>query len=278
MSNITEKMKSGTSLIRKKGLVSGVREIIEYFYWKVFHRESTQTLRLEGEKVEFYKGNKTSIDRTRERLNRNKTLQKIISELEPDDVFLDVGANTGLYSCFAAKKCANGEVIAFEPYPPNISELRKNAAMNGNNIKIRNEALSNKNGTDFLSVPERRSPGYGMAAITGESNEKIKVKTIRGDTLFAEGDLPQPTVVKIDVEGAEALVVDGLEKTLRNEKCRLVECEVHLPSKKRPSIDKHGYTPSDLEIKFNELGFSVVKMNDHGGDFSIIAQKGNGLQ
>jgi len=78
---------------------------------------------------------------------------------------------------------------------------------------------------------------------------------------------PEPNVVKIDVEGAEPLVIDGLEDALSFETCRLVYCEVHLPGvDKRPSIKDFGATTDELRDRFEELGFTVEILGDRSGD------------
>jgi len=55
----------------------------------------------------------------------SELLSDLIDTLEPDDVFWDVGANIGVFSCFAAQKLIDGSVIAFEPFPPNVQQLEK---------------------------------------------------------------------------------------------------------------------------------------------------------
>lgn len=54
----------------------------------------------------------------------------MLQTLESDDVFYDIGANVGTYTCFAGQVVDDGNVIAFEPHPANVDRLRENAEPN----------------------------------------------------------------------------------------------------------------------------------------------------
>jgi len=66
-----------------------------------------------------------------------RELTDFLSDIAPDDVVYDIGANTSLYTLFAAHRCPQGNVIAFEPYPPNVALLKQDISRNElENVKI----------------------------------------------------------------------------------------------------------------------------------------------
>nr|WP_303647541.1 FkbM family methyltransferase [Haloarchaeobius amylolyticus] len=194
-------------------------------------------------------------------------LKDFVSEIETNDIVYDIGANTGLYTLFAAKKCHKGEVIAFEPYPPNVQLLKKDIERNSlTNVTVIEKALSNSVGSIEFSQPTVADVGYGSSSIQAEkSDSTIDVPTTTGDQLISSTRAPQPNVVKIDVEGAEPLVIEGLADALSQQECRIVYCEVHLPGvSHRPSIEDFSTTVSDIRERFEGFGFTVENLHTRG--------------
>jgi FkbM family methyltransferase len=136
----------------------------------------------------------------------------------------DVGAHIGYHSlAFAALVGPSGHVVAFEPNPYNIKRLNQHLERNedlGKHITLMTCALSNMDGEeDFVFSPEiddgRSSGSHLHQAFVPESPpayqsfSQIKVKVDTADTLLREGSVPAPSIIKIDIEGAEALVLEG---------------------------------------------------------------------
>lgn len=183
------------------------------------------------------------------------TLEMILSDLEPSDVFFDVGAHLGFYSCFVDKILTNGKVFAFEPHPPNVHHLKQNLTVNGSDVKLLEIALSDSTG-DMQPFAGKDNIVDGTASIaTGSEEDSFRVSTETGDKLISEGICWQPNVVKIDVEGAEYLCLKGMEKALADEECRLLYCELH-PSK----IKSYGKTTADVKDLISDTGFENVQI------------------
>jgi FkbM family methyltransferase len=147
-------------------------------------------------------------------------LRLLKSLVDPNRVAIDVGAADGVYSYFIskiAKRC-----IAFEPNPVLFRILKLNLP----NVHIYHAALSSSAGGASLRVPVVNGVGYfGWATIEPENtlselepNEirSIEVPTLRGDDL----DLGDVGFIKIDVEGHELSVLEGLRATIM--RCRPV--------------------------------------------------------
>ncbi|MBD3760747.1 FkbM family methyltransferase [Rhizorhabdus sp.] len=146
--------------------------------------------------------------------------------LRQGDCVWDIGANIGYYSSiFADRVGRDGSVHAFEPSPANFARLR--AAIAGRaHIHARQLALGDapaslpfEQGSDDLGATSR------IVADAGETALLVPVQ--RGDTLVAEGELPQPNAIKVDVEGFEPEVFAGLGDILTSPALRLVGVEVH---------------------------------------------------
>ena len=133
------------------------------------------------------------------------------------DVFLDIGANCGFYSLIAAHKKLASEVIAFEPDPGNRARLVRNIEANGlgEEIWVLDYALGDKPGETTLTEGSRHNRGESyLAQDTMPAGEKThRVRVVRFDDEFKIKG--KRVFVKMDVEGYEFLVIDGMERTLK---------------------------------------------------------------
>lgn len=180
-------------------------------------------------------------------------LEDLVSNVRQDDVFYDIGANVGLYSCLVADVVTQ-PVIAFEPHPDNAGRLEENAELNGANVSVFQCALADSPGESKLSIVLDKVGSAGHSLVTDDGLDTITVPKARGDDLIADEDLPNPTVLKIDVEGAEYQVLEGLESTLSRSDCRMVYCETHADR-----LQAQGVSVSDVRDQLASHGFSVTE-------------------
>jgi FkbM family methyltransferase len=143
--------------------------------------------------------------------NERAPLERFVADLARGDRVLDVGANVGAYAALAAASGAS--VTAVEPHGPTAARLRANVPA----ATVHELALGAGVGTVGLAVTNDR-PGTQRAAVGGDT---ATVRQLPGDRL------PTPDVIKIDVEGAEARVLDGLARGLSRGRVRVVYVEVH---------------------------------------------------
>jgi FkbM family methyltransferase len=142
----------------------------------------------------------------------------IASNLLPGDVFYDIGANIGFLSLVAARRVTvDGRVYAFEPLPRNAAAIAYNAKLNGfHMIEVFPEAVGASTGRNELLLAHH----IGGAALASagpppDMRGQIEVDVVRLDDAIARRDLLPPSLVKIDVEGAEIDVLRGMTGTLR---------------------------------------------------------------
>lgn len=176
-------------------------------------------------------------------------LREFIDAIQPGDIVWDVGAYWGLFTCFAADCVGDGAVVAFEPDSGRVAELRASIARNDETaVDIREIALSDVDG----SVPLLDNQAAGPSADTAEST----VRTRRADSLFSEG-AAIPDVLKIDVEGVEANVLEGFGAHLAEVRCVIVELH---PDKLRD----FGQDRERVETLLSDAGFDVAEVGGTG--------------
>jgi FkbM family methyltransferase len=144
--------------------------------------------------------------------------QLIASSLKAGDVFYDVGANIGFFSMIAALRVGPaGHVYAFEPVPRNATAIERSARLNGfQTISVFAEAVGAASGRDDLLLA--RHVGGAVLRSVGAPPDmigRISVATTTIDDAIGKRGLRPPSLVKIDVEGAEMDVLTGMADTLR---------------------------------------------------------------
>lgn len=154
-----------------------------------------------------------------------KILKLILNYLKSSEVAFDVGANIGVHTTFMAKKVGeNGIVVAFEPEINNFKCLKKNIELNNlNNVMAYPIAL----GSEFCDGILYGEGPWSRILTSQRNLNGQNVKIIPGDKLVINEKIPLPRVVKIDVEGYEYFVLNGLKETLSSKECQLVCCEIH---------------------------------------------------
>lgn len=168
-----------------------------------------------------------------------ESFMKDLVKLNFGDVFVDVGAHVGKYSFYAAKQVGDsGLVIAIEPHPKNIENLKKGIELNGfKNVEVVEKACSNRSGRAFLLE-------YELSAkheITDKPT-KMMVEVDTLDHILQSFDVNKVSMVKVDVNGHEYQVVEGARNTLKNFKPTLI-MEVILENKQKVFnyLEKFGY-------------------------------------
>jgi len=183
--------------------------------------------------------------------------------LKPGMVFVDVGANIGFFTVLAARHVGStGAVYAFEPEPANFQMLNENIKANCyENVQTIQSAVSRDTGTiDFhLSKLDNGSHSINREAARGVA-DTVQVATTTLDEFLESTEVTSVDVLKVDVEGAELSVLEGVAKLL--ELCPhvnlLIEYCPYL-------IQVSGNPPSDLLERLSGLGFQVHIIDDDLG-------------
>jgi FkbM family methyltransferase len=137
-----------------------------------------------------------------------------LKNVKPNDVFFDVGANCGFYTLLAGHLVgAGGAVHAFEPTPDIFQMLQKNAS-EVPHAHVNQLAVAAKTGeSEFSMHPIFTVVNSLSETSSAPSASRVTVQTISLDG-YAERSSVVPTFIKIDVEGAEELVIQGARRIL----------------------------------------------------------------
>lgn len=184
-----------------------------------------------------------------------------------DFVFVDIGANQGLYSLIAAQNPKCRKVIAFEPVPATHARLAANVALNGGAERtvLHELAISDSVGEVTIAVAEGHT---GTATLAGREDGTpagggVTIRTIDAplvDPLLA-GELPM--FVKIDVEGLEAVVIAELAKTASFARVAAIFYEV----------DDRWASAREIETLLRAAGFTRFVKYGRGHHYDVLASR-----
>jgi FkbM family methyltransferase len=143
--------------------------------------------------------------------------QRFINEwIDSDAIVWDIGANLGLFSMPAALKARSGRVFGFEPDVDLVANLLRSLRLPRNKnlrVSVFCLALSDQDATASFQISKYSRAMNKLEAVGGWHSSQVvadelrSVATMRIDTL--SGSLDPPSVIKIDVEGAEMQVLEG---------------------------------------------------------------------
>ena len=149
--------------------------------------------------------------------NNIKAFSRLIQE---GDICFDIGGNIGYYALNFAKMCGPaGHVYAFEPVEKNALVIKLSSLLNGyENISVIEKIVSDKNVELGLILPGDSAYAYldQTGCMKGDNSEArlIKKPSITIDRFVSDSDISKISLIKVDVEGAEGLVLKGAEKIL----------------------------------------------------------------
>jgi FkbM family methyltransferase len=167
--------------------------------------------------------------------------------LGPRSRFLDVGANVGYFSALAARCSPEGTIDAVEPEPRSVSLLRFNLWALAPHARIWPVGLGMRRGVVGLRV-ETGNPG-NTSLDDGAGANRLAAMA-RGDELFAGQRFD---VIKVDVQGYECEVIQGLEDTLRYSRNVAVLVEFFPECMK-----ERGLAPTEALRLYRSMGFDRV--------------------
>ena len=177
-----------------------------------------------------------------------RRVKPVITQVtRPGDCVWDVGAHVGTYTRqFLELVGPVGRVIAFEPIPENATLLRSLGPEA--QLTVVEAALADRDGMTSFNIRGKKNGGISHI---GESPDGLNVRVVRGDSILEEG-IPKPDVIKIDVEGFEGDVLNGLPSVLEGTRCLVIE--VHFAAMSRRGIPKEPLRILDL---LRNQGFTI---------------------
>ena len=215
---------------------------------RLFHKlRSTLPLTVEIDGLIFDASTKTPASRGIRLKNKEPDMINWLEDnLRASDTFLDVGANVGVYSLYAARICK--QVIAIEPESLSYASLNRNIFLNqfdqkivALNIALHDEDLvSHLNVSDFQEGKSGHNFHYKLDDQLDPFDPIYKQSVIglRIDSLAKHFGVKSPNLIKIDVDGQELRVVQGMKQLLRNDLVRTIVIETNRRNVEHESIQE----------------------------------------
>lgn len=219
---------------------------------------SALSVRLEGLTLALPRGSSFVYANRSFELGTRKWLHRLLA---PGKIFVDVGANIGFHTALAARRVGpSGRVVAVEPTPENLLFLRANLAANRlDHVEVLPYAAGSRAGRSRLYLHRQGTLNTLHPSASHGASESIEVEVKPLDELV-RGPID---VVKIDTEGAEIEVLQGMSRLLAENPSVSVLVEWN-----RPRLALAGHRFEDLPKLLETRGFTV----------SVIAEATGALQ
>ena len=252
-------------ILNKLRLRKYIRRITGSFFGKLAYRatgRSSKPIEIFGHNMLLASRDKyppiSMVSGTYER----KTTELIYNTVMPSMVAVDIGAHVGYFSLLLGKLVGrSGKVYSFEPEPDNHSLLRENIRMNGyENIVAINKAVSNVSGFAQLLISGLDNGRNSFYANDLPTVGSVVVETITLDDYMVEQGSPTVDLIKIDVEGSEFIVWQGMTNLL--DRCN----DLKIIMEMNPSmLITAGVDPISFLGQVADAGFSLYTIDERKG-------------
>jgi FkbM family methyltransferase len=260
-------------LIRAFARMTRLSRPLRTLYHRAFYARRTTTAACAGITRTFFTPTPTIAEHVHSLTGEGPVLEMFLEHLHERDIIWDVGAGYGLYALFAAARLhSGGAVRAFEPEPVVRALLAKNIALNNaGQVSVLPIALGDSDGQ--IGLFASASPNVGTSALVQRLDYPVQqsptsVSILRGDSVIARGIAQRPAVLKIDVEGAEFLVISGLANTLRLGTVRLICCEIH-----PKLLPLYGSSADRFEDLLASFGFRILFRHTRGTEYHVLCHR-----
>jgi FkbM family methyltransferase len=175
----------------------------------------------------------------------------LLHSLREEDCFADVGANIGVYTLLASGYCG-ANTIAFEPVSTTYEWLEKNIILN----RIENKVVAYNYGVGSSAGTLHFSTGYDTINHVVSEENVGHTKKVQVNTLEHFCDIHViPLIIKVDVEGYETEVINGLGKLLHDNRLKVIIIELN------GSGGRYGYDEAALHNRLLDAAFQPYSYN-----------------
>lgn len=227
---------------------------LKHFYYSspLFYRGSFPYY---GHDLHFPRGSHLFVRACEEGIYERETVKLVTSLARPGTTCIDVGANLGLISIPVLEETQDVSVLSVEASPDTLKHLRATHAKSRHRDRwtIVGAAAGREPGQAGFWASSPENAAFDGFKDTGRGGSKtsvtVEVQTL--DSIWTSAGRPRVTVVKIDVEGAEADVIAGAHALLAEERPALVIewSQLNLPS--------YGREPEHLFVVCREIGYRI---------------------
>jgi FkbM family methyltransferase len=181
------------------------------------------------------------------------------SLLKDSSVFVDVGANIGIYTLLASQHIKKeGKIFAFEPSDWANERLKENLKLNETkNVEVLKLAVTNFTGLNQFYVCEDDAYNSLISTPMKEVQKIVEIESICLDDFCVDRKIDQIDILKIDVEGADYLVLKGAEEILKSDKSPIIVCEFN-----RNISGGITYNKDEFSEFMKELSYKFFMINE----------------
>jgi FkbM family methyltransferase len=215
--------------LNKKNILS-INNLKIIFFNKIYNK--VKEINHNGYTLYFHIPNKITLFRANSFSEKEPETLEWIDKFESNSIFWDIGANVGLYSIYATK-VKNTQTYAFEPSVFNLEFLAKNIYLNKlyNKINILPIALSDTNSINTFNMSNidwggalsTFSKSYDQFGNDLKINFKYNTIGMSSNFIVKYLNIPKPKYIKIDVDGIEHLILNGMSEILNHTSEILIE-------------------------------------------------------
>ena len=242
------------------GKINSGRYILDNIKQNIIARKKTVICK--DFNLTFYVPNRLSYYRVDTFHSKEPETLEWVDNFKKESVFWDIGANIGIYSCYAAKKSFS-KVYAFEPSIFNLEWLGKNIFLNNLFEKItvipislndkKEESALNFSSTDWSGALSTFAQNYNYKGKDFKKVFKLKTLGMGMDDIKNLLNISQPDYIKLDVDGIEHLILKGGKEVISNTKEILVEVN-----------EKFNDQSENCAKTLKQLGFSLKEKSRSG--------------
>ena len=210
-------------------ILSRTNQYLDNLKYFLYEKNNNPIISVEGSLMKLNSKDKgLSKDLLLHKKREHLSTDFIKSFIKEEDIIIDIGANIGYYALLEAKIAKKGKVYAIEPVSENRKFLIENIKLNNyKNISVYPYAISDKTGKKQIYVYDKKNWSSFTKNPFGKIIKNDEVNAIKLDDFIKLNLKKSPTFIRMDTEGHEYEIINGMKKILESKKPLKLFIEFH---------------------------------------------------